>query len=92
VYHHQYDAILFFLPVLIGGLCFDGTVRVGMWLTAPLLAIILLLPIGTAQVMLGNHFGMTGVAMVKLVFPIAFTLALIGCLLLIRTPKTETGR
>jgi hypothetical protein len=84
VYHHHYDAILFFAPALLGVLLFDWNDRWGYVLIAPLTAMILLLPIGKAQAVLAGIMGLTGVGLLKLSFPVAFTLALVGCLLLIR--------
>ena len=89
VYHHQYDAILFFAPVLLGLLLFDPKYRWGYLLIAPLTAMMLILPIGKAQSVLASIMGMTGVGLLKLSFPVAFTLALIGCLLLIGHPVTR---
>ena len=85
VYHHQYDAILFFAPVILGVLLFDPKYRWGYVLIAPLTAMILVLPIGKAQGVLAGMLGLTGVGLLKLSFPVAFTLALVGCLLLIRS-------
>jgi hypothetical protein len=92
VYHHQYDAILFFAPVLLGLLLFDPKYRWGYVLIAPLTAMILILPIGKAQAVLAGIMGMTGVGLLKLSFPVAFTLALVGCLLLIVHPVTRGRR
>ena len=89
VYHHQYDAIVFFAPALLGALLFDPKDRWGYLLIAPLLAMILVLPIGKAQSVLASLLGLTGVGLLKLSFPVAFTLALIGCLLLIGAPVTR---
>jgi hypothetical protein len=89
VYHHQYDAILFFAPALLGLLLFDWTDRWGYALIAPLTAMILFLPIGKAQAVLAALMGLTGVGLLKLSFPVAFTLALAGCLLMI---NREAGR
>jgi Glycosyltransferase family 87 len=91
VYHHQYDAILFFAPALLGALLFDAKDRWGYLLIAPLLAMILVLPIGKAQDVLASLMGLTGVGLLKLSFPVAFTLALIGCLVLIGVPVKETA-
>jgi glycosyl transferase family 87 len=89
VYHHQYDAILFFAPALLGLLLFDLKDRWGYLLIAPLMAMILVLPIGQAQAVLGGLLGLTGVGLLKLSFPVAFTLALIGCLLMLVDPRTR---
>jgi Glycosyltransferase family 87 len=89
VYHHQYDAILFFAPALLGALLFDPKDRWGYLLIAPLMAMILVLPIGKAQSVMASLMGLTGVGLLKLSFPVAFTLALIGCLVLIGAPLTR---
>jgi hypothetical protein len=89
VYHHQYDAVVFFAPALLGLLVFDGHFRLGHFLIAPLVLMILTLPIGKAQTVLGSAMGLAGVALVKLAFPVLFTLALVGCLLLIESPHTS---
>ena len=89
VYHHQYDAILFFAPALLGVLLFDPKFRWGYVLVAPLVAMILVLPIGQAQAVLVSTLGLTGVGLLKLSFPVAFTLALLGCFLLIVHPLTR---
>ena len=89
VYHHQYDAILFFAPALLGALLFDPKDRWGYLLIAPLMAMILVLPIGKAQDVLASLMGLTGVGLLKLSFPVAFTLALIGCLVLIGVPVKD---
>jgi arabinofuranan 3-O-arabinosyltransferase len=91
VYHHQYDAILFFAPALLGVLLFDPKYRWGYLLVAPLIAMILLLPIGKTQAVLVNLLGLTGVGLLKLSFPVAFTLALAGCLLLIQVARKVQG-
>jgi hypothetical protein len=92
VYHHQYDAILFFAPVLVALLADGVRIRrddLRYWLAAPLLLMILLLPIGKAQAVMAGAVGLVGVAVVKLAFPVAFTLALVGCLLLISSRSAE---
>ena len=87
VYHHQYDACLFLAPIAIA--CFlSRRLWQPIWgalLCAPLLFIVLLLPIGKAQDVLGGLFGPTGVGLVKISFPIAITLALIGSLAFLRS-------
>jgi Glycosyltransferase family 87 len=92
VYHHQYDAILFFAPVILGVLLPERRPRLGHWLIAPLVLMILVLPIGKAQTVLGSVLGLLGIALVKLAFPVAFTLALVGCVLLIHTRPAEPAR
>jgi hypothetical protein len=82
VYHHQYDACLFFAPALLAYLVL-GSPRTPTWpalLLAPLLLMILLLPIGRVQGVLYGLFGLPGVTLLKLTFPTAFTLALAGSL------------
>lgn len=92
VYHHQYDAVLFFAPVLLGLLLLDWKFRWSYLLIAPLVVMILLLPIGKAQAVMASIMGLTGIGLLKLSFPVAFTLALIGCLLLIVDPVTVGRR
>jgi hypothetical protein len=92
VYHHQYDAVLFFAPVLLGLLLFDPKYRLSYLLIAPLTAMLLVLPIGKAQGVLASVMGLTGVGLLKLSFPVAFTLALVGCLLLVVHPGTRSRR
>jgi hypothetical protein len=96
VYHHQYDAILVIAPallVILSGLRPDGRYDVKYWLSAPLLLMILLLPIGKTQNVLQSALGLTGVGLLKMCFPVAFTLALISCVLLLRSqpvgPRAE---
>jgi Glycosyltransferase family 87 len=89
VYHHQYDAILFFTPLLLGVLQRGRNRRAGAWFTAPLVAMILLLPIGQTQGVMERLMGSTGVGLLKLSFPIVVTLALVGCLLMIRSSSID---
>jgi hypothetical protein len=82
VYHHQYDLCLFLAPAIIAYFNRKITPIPGLTLvlTAPLLVMILALPIGAAQDLLESLFGPVGFAFLKLSFPIAVTLALIGLL------------
>lgn len=82
VYHHQYDACLFFAPVLLVGLDLSSYRRLGwgIWLTVPFALIITLLPIGVVQGAIETLFGTHWVGLLKLSFPISITLALIGSL------------
>jgi len=86
VYHHQYDLCLFIAPVLIAYFNRNTTSTPGIALVlmAPLLLMIFLLPIGAAQSLLESQFGPIGFAFLKLSFPIAVTLALVGLLLDVR--------
>jgi hypothetical protein len=86
VYHHQYDACLFFAPALLAYFVL-GRPRTITWpllLVAPLLLMILLLPIGRVQGVLESLMGLPGVTLLKLTFPVAFTMALGGCLAILR--------
>lgn len=92
VYHHQYDAILFFAPALLGVLVFARKDLWGYLLIAPLVAMLLVLPIGKAQDLLASLMGLTGIGLLKLSFPVAFSLALAGCFVLIGVPvKRRNG-
>jgi hypothetical protein len=86
VYHHQYDLCLFLVPVLIVLFRYRTLAPppLAVWLVLPLLAVILFMPIGTAQNLLGNAFGRTGVALVKFTFPIVTILGLFGTLVALR--------
>jgi hypothetical protein len=86
VYHHQYDLCLFFAPVLLALFGFRE-VRKPAWalaLTLPLVAMMLLLPIGAAQQVVLSTMGTSGVGLLKLSFPVAITLALAGSMALLR--------
>jgi len=85
VYHHHYDASLFLVPALLGYfvLEFRTQPKWALWLHAPLLAIIVLLPIGLVQTMAQAALGDLGVGLLKLAFPAAFSLALAGSLVLL---------
>jgi hypothetical protein len=82
VYHHHYDLCLLFTPLLLS-LLGPASLRRPMWaaaLTLPLIGIILLLPIGSAQTLAQSLDGLRGVGLLKLMFPAALTLALAGCM------------
>lgn len=86
VYHHEYDASLFLAPLLLGVLLWRRMTPPN-WAVAciaPLTLIVLLMPLGKVRELMSNHFGVLGVGLVKLTFPIAFTLALIGSIGLLR--------
>jgi hypothetical protein len=87
VYHHQYDAVLFFAPALFGLLVHRQRPGLAHLLIAPLVIVILLLPIGSAQNVLQSLLGLLGVALLKIMFPVVFTLALVGCLLLMKDDR-----
>jgi hypothetical protein len=91
VYHHQYDAALFFAPALLGALVLGPELRPrwAVYLTLPLIAMLLLLPIGLAQRIAENMLGLTGVGLLKLTFPVAFNLALIGSLVALSRSRSE---
>ena len=86
VYHHQYDLCLFFAPLLLA-VFGSGILRQSAWalaLIAPLVFMILLLPIGTAESVAESILGIRGVGLLKLTFPTALTLALAGSLVILR--------
>jgi hypothetical protein len=85
VYHHHYDAALFFAPaILVPLLGARALSTMAVALCLPLLTIILLMPVGRAQSLLLGMFGPSGVGLAKLAFPAAFSLALLGCLLILK--------
>jgi Glycosyltransferase family 87 len=86
VYHHQYDASLFLVPILLAWFLSPHLRQPAWsaWLCVPLLFIVLLLPIGAAGNVLGKLFGPTGDGLVKISFPFAITLALFGSLVFLR--------
>jgi Glycosyltransferase family 87 len=91
VYHHQYDLVVFFAPALLGLLLVHGQHLAAYALTVPLVAMMLVLPIGKAQDLLQRVVGLPGVGLLKLSFPVAITLALVGCLLLCRAQTDLSG-
>lgn len=91
VYHHQYDACLFFAPALLACFLWPRR-RAHFWvyvLFAPLLLEILFLPIGRVQSVLQSAWGLFGVGVLKLSFPVVVTLALVGSLLTLRLHDVE---
>jgi len=91
VYHHQYDACLFFAPALLACLLWPRR-RAHFWvymLFAPLLLEILFLPIGRVQSILESAWGLVGVGVLKLSFPVVVTLALVGSLVILRLHDVE---
>jgi hypothetical protein len=91
VYHHQYDACLFFAPAILIFLLW-GRRRGPIWcygLMGPLLLMILLLPIGKMQSLFESMWGLTGVGVTKLAFPVAVVLTLAGSLLILRMRSPE---
>ena len=95
VYHHQYDAALFFAPaMLVAFVLWPGLrPRWALYLGLPLLLMMLLLPIGFAQNLITNSpLGWRGVGLLKLSFPIAFSLALVGSLCLLSSDSAEQRR
>jgi hypothetical protein len=86
VYHHQYDACLFFAPML---LVWFGAPSLrnppwAVWLTLPFALIIAILPIGVVQHVIEATLGVHWVGLLKLSFPVAITLALAGSLVMLR--------
>lgn len=81
MYHHQYDAVLFFAPVIVAWICLERRITPAVVLCAPLVLMIVALPIGRMQALLEQWLGLFGVGLLKLSFPVAFTLAMIGSML-----------
>jgi hypothetical protein len=94
VYHHHYDSCLFFAPVLALYFVFRRRRlhRVGVLLLCPLLLMMLFLPIGLAQNAALALAGTRGVGLLKLAFPSAVPIALIGSLLLLRSADAHDER
>ncbi len=88
VYHHHYDSSLFFAPVLVLYFVFGWQHLKGLalWLLLPILAMMLVLPVGLAQTLANMVCGERGSGLIKLAFPVFFSLALAGSLLLLRNP------
>jgi hypothetical protein len=93
VYHHQYDAALFFAPALLSASVFGSELRPrwAAYLQLPLIAMILLLPIGLAQRIAEDTLGWQGVGLLKLSFPVAFSLALLGSLMALSRMRSEAA-
>lgn len=93
VYHHQYDAALFFAPALLSAFVFGSELRPrwAAYLALPLIAMISFLPIGLAQRIAENTLGLTGVGLLKLAFPVAFCLALAGSLIALSKSRSEAA-
>jgi len=88
VYHHQYDAALFFAPAMLSAFVLGRELRPrwAIYVALPLLAMLLLLPIGFAQNQITNSsLGWRGVGLLKLSFPVAISLALVGSLVVLST-------
>jgi hypothetical protein len=85
VYHHHYDLSPFFVPVLLWLFVLRPVAqpRWAVWLSLPLLAMMLLLAFGKAQDVAGALLGETGIGLLKLSFPVALTLSLCGSLLVL---------
>jgi hypothetical protein len=94
VYHHQYDLCVFFVPILLGSFAGERLRRPtwALWLIAPLVLMMTLLPIGRAEAFVQPLFGPLGVALLKLAFPVALTLALVGSLVILRRLTGEKTR
>ncbi len=85
VYHHHYDTSLLFAPALMmlfGAVAWPRP-RWAFALTLPILAIIVLLPIGPVQNVAQSLFGDLGPGLLKLTFPVTLTLGLVGSLVLL---------
>jgi Glycosyltransferase family 87 len=91
VYHHQYDACLFLVPMLLA--CFGSELlRQPSWallLTSPLALMLALLPIGMVQRMIESTSGSHSVGLLKLAFPVAFTLALSGSMIILERCRSQ---
>jgi hypothetical protein len=94
VYHHQYDACLFFAPALLA--CFLWRRPLGrVWpyaLVAPFLLMILFLPVAQTQRILESIFGLRGFGLLKLSFPVVTTVALVGSMAILRLRAAEFER
>ena len=85
VYHHQYDVCMFFAPLFLGYFrpASLRAPRWAFWLTLPLTLMIAFLPIGAAQHLVESAFGSHWVGLLKLTFPVALSLALVGSLFML---------
>lgn len=91
VYHHEYDACLFLAPALLGYFVWQRA-RPPLWallLATPLTLVVLLLPLGKMREFFSERWGTLGVGLVKLSFPTAFTLALVGSIGILRWNATS---
>jgi hypothetical protein len=86
VYHHHYDACLFFAPVILVAMVppFLRQPRWALFSACPLLAIVAALPVGKVQDLVVLTFGNEWVGLLKLAFPASLTLALVGSLVVLR--------
>jgi hypothetical protein len=86
VYHHQYDACVVLAPLLLAATMYQRIRRPrwALWACLPLALLVLIMPIGAVQNLVMPRFGHFGVGLLKLSFPVTFTLALIGSLALLR--------
>jgi hypothetical protein len=86
VYHHHYDACLLFAPLILIALGSDS-VRKPSWallLTLPLALMITIMPIGVLQSVIEASLGQHWIGLLKLSFPVCFTLSLWGLLVILR--------
>ncbi len=93
VYHHQYDACIFFAPLILFAFG-PASLRKppwAVWLAVPLAFMITLLPIGQVQKLIEITAGEHWVALLKLTFPVAITATLIGSLAMIKYGVDEPG-
>jgi hypothetical protein len=96
VYHHHYDVCLFFAPVLLTALgpASERQPRWALWMAIPLVVMIAALPIGKAQDVVELALGAEWIGLLKLAFPVALSLALLGSLVILRrhlVVKTQSG-
>jgi hypothetical protein len=93
IYHHHYDVSTVFVPLMIlAALHLDGIVKLptSFWvLIAPLAAMMVLLPVGTAPRILELVVGPMAKGYMNIAFPISVTLALIASCLDLR--RLEVG-
>jgi hypothetical protein len=82
VYHHHYDVSVILVPLMIlGAMHLSGPIRLStsFWvLVGPLAAMIVLLPVATAQEILLSVGGPTASGYMNIAFPICVTLALMA--------------
>jgi hypothetical protein len=82
VYHHHYDVSATLVPLMIlGAMHFNGTIKLStsFWvLVSPLAAMMVLLPVATAQEILLSFGGPTASGYMNIAFPISVTSALMA--------------
>lgn len=93
VYHHQYDLCLLFAPLILAYFSMTGPREPGwaVWLVMPVVLVMLLMPIGTASQWALRLAGERGVGLLKLTFPVAITMALIGTMALLSRAQARAA-